>query len=49
MSRLNKLIKILLYTMKQQVKISKLKGNPSNPRNIKNDKIKSTSGDKRCS
>ena len=29
--------------MKQQVKISKVKGNPDNPRIIKNDKFKKTS------
>ena len=41
---MNPLIKLktinLLYIMKQQVKISKVKGNPSNPRIIKNDKFK---------
>ena len=37
---LNKNQQILLYIMKQQVKTSQVKGNPSNPRIIKNDKFK---------
>ena len=40
MRTLNKKNNFLLYNMKQQVKISTVKGNPNNPRIIKNDKFK---------
>lgn len=40
MRTLNKKNNFLLYNMKQQVKLYKIKGNPNNPRIIKNDKFK---------